>query len=121
EPGPVTTAFDGAAATAFARTIARDFPDRTPGSEDDMAAADFVEENFGQISAGRVHEQRFSADVGGSTRELRNVILVLPGATDESVLVVAGRDSRAGPGATTSAAATGVLLELAAVLGTTER
>jgi hypothetical protein len=121
DPGPVTTTFDAPAAAAAARTLAREFPDRAPGSDGDLAAADFVEERFGQIAAGRVLEQNFTAEIDGSDRELRNVVLLLPGASDEAVLVLAGRDARVGPGVASSAAATGVLLELANWLGTTER
>ncbi|HEY8465922.1 MAG TPA: hypothetical protein VIL04_03880 [Solirubrobacterales bacterium] len=121
DPGPVTATFDSAAAAATARQLARQLPDRSPGSDGDLAAADLVEERFAQIPAGRVLEQNFTAEVGGEDRELRNVVLVLPGATDEAVLVIAGRDARVGPGTASSAAATGVLTELAVALGASER
>ena len=121
DPGPVTATFDAAAAVDTARRLARELPDRRPGSEGDRAAADLVEERFGRVPAGRVLEQSFTAEIDGEDRELRNVVMVLPGATDEAVLVIAGRDSRVGPGAASSAAATGVLLELGEVGGAGER
>ena len=50
-------------------------------------------------------------------RRCENVVLTLPGASDRTILVVAPRDSAAGPGAASSAAATAQLLALAEALG----
>ena len=49
--------------------------------------------------------------------ELRNIILTLRGAGERAILIVAGRSSHDEPGVASSAAATGVLVELAAELG----
>src|SRR5690606_26930236 len=87
----------------------------------DAAVADLVAERFEQIAAGEVLEQRFRAEVDGSQRELRNVALALPGESDSSVLLLAARDVQHGEGAVSSAAATGLLVELAAALGASER
>jgi len=121
DPGPVATAFDAEAANRLARTIARQYPERTAGSEGDEAVADLVSERFGQIAAGEVLEQRFEAKLDGEERELRNVTLILPGRSDRSMLLLAARDATGGEGATSSAAATGLLAELAVALGTAER
>ena len=43
---------------------------------------------------------------------MRNVILTLPGNSARTVVVMAPRDSAGGPGAASSAAATGMLLQL---------
>lgn len=120
-PGPVTAEFDGSTAMSFARQLAREQPDREAGSDGDRAAADLVAERFGEIATGRVHQQPWDQRVNGERRELRNVALVLPGRSDESILVVAGRDTRTAPGFVSSAAATGVLVELALELGAADR
>ena len=78
-------------------------------------------ERFEEVASGTVAEQRFEAAVDGEDVELRNVLLTLPGTSDRAILIVAERDSREGPGAATSAAATGVLLELARALGVSGR
>jgi hypothetical protein len=105
-------AFDELAAAQIDRQITDRAPDRTPGSQGDAQIADMVEQHFRQVQGGQVSEQRFSGQFDGHAVDLRNVILTLPGDTDRSVVVMAPRDSGAGPGAASSAAATAVLLEL---------
>ena len=85
---------------------------REPGSDEDNAAADLVAERFGSVVAGTLAEQTVEATIDGEETELRNVLLTLPGESDHAIVVIAGRDSREGEGAPSSAAATGVLLEL---------
>lgn len=121
EPPPVTLTFDGSRAAQTARQIAALGDDRSPGSAADEAAADLVVERFAALESGTVSEQRFEAGVEGGERELRNVILTLPGSGERSLVVVAGRDSRLGPGTAAGAAATGVLVELAQQLGVADR
>ncbi len=113
-PGPLDadlspTAFDKQAATSNARKIAENFPDRTPGSADDSASADFVTDRFEGVQGGEVSEQRFESD----GNDLRNVILVLPGESERRVVLIAQRDSAEGADAAGSAAATGAMLEIA--------
>jgi hypothetical protein len=109
--------YQGDAAAAAAREIARTAPDRPAGSPGDSAIAEFVIDRFQEITGGTVSEQEFEADVDGDEVSVRNVLLTLPGETDRTVVVVAGRDSERGPGAASSAAATGALVELASSLG----
>jgi hypothetical protein len=116
DPAAGTVEFDPARATEDARALVRAAPERAPGSEGAAAAADLVRQGFEEIATGTVAEQRFTASVDGDDAELRNVLLTLPGS-DRAIAVVAGRGSESGSGAATSAAATGVLLELAADLG----
>jgi hypothetical protein len=121
-PGPVEPAtppatFEGDRAAALARQIVELAPERTPGSAGDLRAADLVRERFDEIAAGAVSEQGFDAELDGEDVSLRNVVLTVLGESDETVVVVAPRDSREGPGAATSAAATGLLVELATSLG----
>ena len=109
--------FDGEAAVLTARQIARDAPDRTPGSAGDGEIADLVAERFGEIGSAEVSDQSFSSSFEGDDVELRNVIATLPGESERRLILLAPRDSASGPGVASSAAATGVLLELAESFG----
>ena len=121
EPAVGTIEFNAEAAADSARDLARVAPDRRAGSDDAAAGADFVRKSFEEIATGSVAEQTFDASVNGEDVELRNVLLTLPGTGDGAILVAAERDTRSGSGAASSAAATGVLLELAAELGVAGR
>jgi hypothetical protein len=121
QPPPGTIEFDSARAQAAARGVVRVAPSREPGSTGAAAAADFVRSRFEEIASGQVAEQRFEASVEGDDLDLRNVLLTLPGSTDQAIVILAARDSRAGTGAASSAAATGLLLELATELGVSGR
>ncbi len=112
EPPPGTLEFDAATAAKATRDVLALGGSREPGSEEDNAVADLVAERFGSVVTGTAGEQAFEATIDGEETELRNVILTLPGESDRAIVVVAGRDSREGEGAPSSAAATGVLLEL---------
>jgi hypothetical protein len=119
-PGPLSplvspAAFSRATAANYAREIVARAPDRSPGSAGDDEAADLVTRAFGAVRGGEVSNQTFSS--GGT--DMRNVVLRLPGASDRIVALIAPRDTAGGPGATTSAAATGILMELASELGAT--
>ena len=112
EPPPGTLEFDAAGAAKSTRDILALGDSREPGSDADNAAADLVAERFGSVVAGTVAEQTVDATIDGEDTELRNVLLTLPGTSDHAIVVIAGRDSREGEGAPSSAAATGTLLEL---------
>ena len=116
EPVTPPTTFEGDRAAAVARQIANSAPERTPGSEGDAAVADLVTERFDEIPGGAVSEQQFDAEVDGEQRSLRNVVLTLPGEATSAIVVAAARDADPGPGAASSAAATGILVELANAL-----
>jgi len=116
EPAASTATFEGDRAAALARQIADTAPEREPGSPGDDAVADLVVERFEDVPAGVVAEQRFEADHDGEEVTLRNVLLTLPGDERQTIVIVAARDSAVGPGAATSAAATGILVELANAL-----
>ena len=112
EPPPGTMEFDAGAAAKSTREVLALGPSREPGSETDDAVADMVAERFGAVVAGNLGEQTVEATVDGEDVVLRNVLLTLPGTSDHAIVVLAGRDSREGDGAASSAAATGMLLEL---------
>jgi hypothetical protein len=121
-PEPVLTrlapdAFASGRAAAAARSVMQLSPSRPPGSAGDRDAAAFVTERFGAIEPGRVSVQRFSGSYRGHTVQMQNVILVLPGLSDRRLVILAARDSGISPGANSSAAGTGALVELASALG----
>ena len=117
QPAMSPAGFEPGRALRVGHDIVDAAPSRVPGSEGDAAAADLVERNFDAVEGGVVSEQRFEASYGGDDVSMRNVILTLPGESERSIVIIAGRDSPRGPGAVSSAAATGVLVELADVLG----
>jgi peptidase M28-like protein len=109
--------FEQAAAAHITRQIVGRAPERPPGSDLDNATADLVERAFRRVRGGEVLDQRFSGTFNGDDVQMRNVILRLPGSSDHIVALIAPRDSASGPGATTSAAATASLIQLASDLG----
>lgn len=109
--------FEPQRAAREAREIVAAAPDRTPGSAGDGLIADRVRDSFQEVVAGATSEQSFSGSFEGDDVELRNVLLTLPGEADNTIVVLAPRDAARGPGAASSAAATGILIELAHALG----
>jgi hypothetical protein len=107
-------AFKGGTAAALTRQLVRVAPDREPGGRGDRAAAVLVEKRFRAVAGGQVLEQRFEGRFEGDDVGMRNISLVLPGTSSERIVIAAARDCAAGPCAASSAAATAVLLELAA-------
>jgi len=122
DPHIAPATFDGERAAATAVDILGAGPERRPGSDGAEAAARLVLERFEGVPAGTAASQAFEMNVDGSQRELQNVVLTLSGDSDEILLVVAPRDTApgGGAGAASSAAATGALVELGEVLGSTE-
>lgn len=121
EPAVAPTTFDGDRAQVNARQILNAGSDRSPGSEGDNAVADLVMERFSEIDGATAADQEFTQDVDGDEATLRNVVVTLPGDTGRTILVIAPRDARTAPAAVSSAAATAALIELAEVLGGTDR
>jgi hypothetical protein len=117
EPAVPTSGFEAGPAMAVAREIVTTAPERSPGSEGDNRVADLVADRFAAIEAGTSSEQRFNATFDGDDVSLRNVLLTLSGETEDTIVVLAARDSVADAGAASSAAATGALVELAEALG----
>jgi hypothetical protein len=117
EPAGPPGTFEASAAAAAARQIATTFPDRSPGSGGDSMTADLVADRFADVPTGAVSEQRLEASYDDEDTELRNVLLTLPGDAQSTIVITAARDTADPPGAASSAAATGVLLELARALG----
>ena len=121
-PGVVApTEFNQTGAARLATRIAEQAPQRTPGSPGDAAIGGLVQRRFEAVRDGQVAEQRFTGSFDGKDVDLRNLILTLPGQSQRSVVVLASRDSAAGPGAASSAAATATMLELVNEMQTSRR
>ena len=113
--------FDRTTAVQFAMQLARDYPDRRPGTTGAKGATDWVAARFRDYNF-TVERQEFDADVPGlGTQHFVNLIATAPptSATNvprsqEVIAVVAHRDNIGGsPGADYNASSTGALLELA--------
>jgi hypothetical protein len=106
--------FDAESAASFAETIAVEFPSRVPGSEGAEGAARWYQETIGSLGL-ETEEDVWSeelADLGGV--ELRNIVTVVPGRSDESIVLVAHRDNAgAEEPAGENASGTAILIELA--------
>ncbi len=124
-PAPRTQPFfDQATAVQFATDFATENPDRSPGTEGQHDAADWVESRL-QDYGFTVERQVFSEEIPGlGTEELVNLVAAAPrtGPADaqaqRAIVVLAHRDNvGVSPGADDNASGTGALLELARDLG----
>ena len=106
--------FDQTTAVALTTELARQFPDRAPGSAGAAKATDWVAARFGEMQL-TPHRDAFDADLPGlGRRSLVNLVAVVPGRSPATILTVAHRDnSGTNPGANDNASGTGALLELA--------
>jgi hypothetical protein len=118
-PGPfpasaLPPSFDGSAATALVEELARDYPDRAPGSAGADGAAGWVRDKLGLYGLA-VTEDTWSETIPGLGRvRLRNLVTVVPGARPDAILILAHRDnSGIGPGANDNASGAAALIELA--------
>jgi len=124
----VPFAIDGAVVRDAAARLEGVAPLRVPGSQDDIDAAQWMQEQLSGIPGAdgatpersRVGRQEFVARYGRSLVQLTNVYLVVPGGTgtgsQDGVVVVAPRDTppRVRAGATSSA----LLVEMARLWAT---
>src|SRR5919201_2746331 len=103
--------FDRTSALELARDLARTNPDRSPGTIGSVAWLRRQLRPYGL----RALEERFTASIPGRGHVvLRNVVVVVPGRSQNSIVVMAHRDDAgAGPGANDNASGTAALVELA--------
>ena len=106
--------FDQATAAALADELASLRPNRTPGSPEALAAVTWVSDQFEQYGF-KPQTQTFTKDVPGLGKvQLRNVVAVAQGGSDQKIVVMAHRDGTGlGRGATDNASGTAALIELA--------
>jgi hypothetical protein len=118
-PGPfpasaLPPSFDGSSAAALAAGLARDYPDRAPGSSGADGAAGWVKEKLGLYGLVATEDEWDETIPGLGRVRLRNLVTVVPGASPDAILFLAHRDnSGVGPGANDNASGTAALIELA--------
>jgi hypothetical protein len=121
-------AFEGARAFATLQGLARQFPERRPGSAGDQRLAAYVAQTLrGLGSAAKggfaVSSRSVSAPTIEGERTLTTVVAQRPGTTGEAPIVILAHRDAAGRGAEAELSGTAALLELARVLaaGETQR
>jgi len=104
--------FEGRLANQTLQQIAREHPDRRPGTPGNAAVARLSVERFREHGFDPIVVQRFSED----GERLANVVARRVGSTRDQIVIMAPRDTAGrGPDAAGSAADTAALLELARV------
>ena len=113
-PPPLPPAFDTETAEQLARELVRNYPDRSPGSAGGLGAASWMEQQF-ELYGFDPQVERFPADIPGRGRvQLANVVAVVNGASQQTIVITAHRDNSGdGRGANDNASGTGALVELA--------
>jgi hypothetical protein len=113
-PPTLPPTFDAAIAEHLARELARDYPDRSPGSSGGLGASGWVAGQF-ELYGFKPQVERFRATIPGRGEvELQNVVTVVKGASQRTIVVTAHRDnSGEGSGPNDNASGTAALLELA--------
>jgi hypothetical protein len=106
--------FNGADAASYAQALAVQYPSRVPGSVGASGAARWYEETIRGLGL-EAEDDTWSEDLADlGTVQLQNVVTVVPGRSDQTILVVAHRDN-AGTARTLgdNASGTAALIELA--------
>jgi peptidase M28-like protein len=106
--------FNGADAASYAQTLALQYPSRVPGSVGASGATRWYAETIRGFGL-EAEEDTWSEDLADlGTVRLQNVVTVVPGRSDETIVIVAHRDN-AGTARTLgdNASGTAALIELA--------
>jgi Peptidase family M28 len=113
-PPPLSSAFDGDDATALAKDLAENYPNRFPGSVGAVQAAGWFRDQLRPYGLA-VRTQPFAAVIPGKGRvELRNLLAEAVGRSPQTIVVMAHRDDDGtGQGANDNASGTAALVELA--------
>jgi hypothetical protein len=90
---PLEPLFDAESAASFAEAFATEYPSRVPGSEGAEGAARWYRETIASIGL-QTEQDTWTEDLAdlGSV-ELRNVVTIVPGRSEETVVLVAHRDN----------------------------
>lgn len=118
-------AFDGAQAAQTLTELAREYPDRKPGSSGDDELARHLAQSISSLSAGagvgfHVRVQRFEGQTMQGQRQLSTVIAQRPGSSAAAAIVILAHRDAADSPSMSGLSATAVLLELARVLASRE-
>ena len=114
-PAPaLPPAFDAVTAEQLARELARDYPDRSPGSAGAIGAASWLRDQL-TLYGFDFQEEPFVAQIPGRGHvQLLNLVAVVRGVSQRKIVITAHRDnSGEGQGANDNASGTAALVELA--------
>ena len=113
-PPTLPPTFDVAIAEQLTRDLAAKYPDRSPGSPGSLGAAAWIADQF-ELYGFDPRVDQFTAKIPGRGEvELRNVVTVVRGASQRTIVITAHRDNIGeGPGVNHNASGTGALIELA--------
>jgi hypothetical protein len=111
---PLDPLFDGESAATFADTLTVQYPSRVPGSEGAFEAASWYRETVSLLGL-QTEEDVWTAElVDLGEVELRNIVSLVPGRSDEAIVLVAHRDNAGAEQALgENASGTATLIELA--------
>ena len=111
---PLDPLFDADSAATFADTLVAEYPSRVPGSEGGVEAAGWYRETIASLGL-QTDEDVWTADLADlGTVELRNIVSVVPGRSQETIVLVAHRDNAGAEQALgENASGTAALIELA--------
>jgi len=119
-PALAPVAFDGSWTSQELAALAREFPNRAPGSRGDDALATRVAQTIQALGGSgggfRVSVHRFQGQTSAGTRSLVTVVAERPGSSSASPIVVVAHRDAGGTGGAAELSATAGLLELARVL-----
>lgn len=118
-------AFDGARAAQTLGELAREYPDRRPGSAGDNALALRVEQMISGLSGSagdgfHVRVRRFASQTAEGQRLLSTVIAQRPGSSAAAAIAILAHRDASDSGSAAELSGTAVLLELARVLSSSE-
>ncbi len=92
-PPQLDPLFDGGAAATLATDLATQYPSRVPGTAEAQAAEVWYTEELTRLGLS-AEEDVWSTDIPDlGFVELRNVVTVIPGRSEEAIIVVAHRDN----------------------------
>lgn len=125
EPGQgpqLELSFDQSTALSLGVELARNYPDRLPGSAGAAGAESWIIKRFDDVGL-TAQRDPFEADLPGlGNTKLANIAAVAPGPSPGTIIVIAHRDNAGlSPGANDNASGTGALLELARNVDTAVR
>ena len=85
--------FDGGAAAVLARTLSTEYPSRVPGTDGAAGAERWYRETIATAGL-TADEDTWAEDIADlGNVQLANVVTVIPGRSDETIVVVAHRDN----------------------------
>jgi Peptidase family M28 len=113
-PPSLPPTFNTLAAADLAGTLARAFPDRRPGTNGAVGAAEWLVNQFKQEGFATESDYWRAEIPGRGHVPLRNVVAIAPGRSPDAIVLMAHRDNPGvGPGANNNASGSAALLEIA--------